>query len=244
MKNKKILPFLVCLAGSVAMLTGCKEEEDDKTLVGFEDELEEVEITSLYDGFVTLYQKMNYSLDIIHNSGSFREEIPTMIFTKSFIGYDNEYEDLDVYYNDGNGIFRVSYSDDFLSGEYVLDNAGAKYTNLWDNSLVSTMYGQSGSYIKSKVAKDATEISIEDKDYKLRFMQTILGNVNYFASIDSLTAKYEYGKVSFNLSINSGADTYKVTLKNVGNTTSSHLKTFVKNGGKVLEPKKDLSEIC
>ena len=203
----------------------------------------EVEINSLYDGFVTLYQTKNYSFDVVHIYGSFREEVPTMIFNKNFIGYDNATEDLDVYYNDGTGIYRVSFGDDFLAGEYILDKSGNKYTNLWDNTLVSTMYGQSGAYIKSKVGKHLTEIAIEDKDYKLRFLQTIMGNVNYFATVDSLTAKYENGKVSFFLSINSGADTYKVTLKDAGTTTSTHLKTFVKSGGKPLEVKRDLSEM-
>ena len=54
--------------------------------------------------------------------------------------------------------------------------------------------------------------------------------------IDSLFEK-------FDLSISNGIDSYKVTLKDVGVTTSSHLKMFVKNDGKPFAPNKDLSEM-
>ena len=236
MKNKKILSFLVCLSSSACLLAGCETSDEQQS---------EIQINSLYDGMVALYQTQNYTLDIIHVNNTFREEIPSMIFTKDYIGYDGaaSYEDLDVLYNDGTGIYRVSYGDDFMAGEYILDKAGNKCTNLWDNSLVYTMLGEGGKYIKANVTKETTNLTITDKDYKIKFAQTIIGNLNNFANIDSLTAKYENNKVIFDLSIDKGVDTYKVTLKNVGNTASSHLKMFIKNDGKAFVPNNDLSEM-
>ncbi|MCQ2086892.1 MAG: hypothetical protein MJZ37_02300 [Bacilli bacterium] len=243
MKNKKILSLLVCLAGSLCALTGCDKNEPDVSGVNIDGTLQEVSISSLYDGMVALYQTKNYTLDVVHISKGYREEIPSRIFTRNYIGYDGTYEDLDVLFNDGTGIYRVSYGDDFLAGEYLLDNVGNKKTNLWDNSVVTTMYGMGGAYIKKNITSGTNEIEVTDKDYKLRFLETIVGQTNDFANVDKLFAKYENNKVTFDLSIGNGVDSYRVTLKNVGITTSSHLKMFVKSGGTPFAPNKDLSEM-
>ena len=57
--------------------------------------LKEVKINSLYDGMVALYQTKNYTFEVIHvyGYGSYREEIPNMIFSKKFIGYDIKMEE-------------------------------------------------------------------------------------------------------------------------------------------------------
>lgn len=245
MKNKKLLSLIICLAGSLCSLAGCDNPSND-VVVDIDGELKEVTISSLYDGMVTLYQTKNYTLDIVHTSGSYREEIPSKLYTRNYIGYDGGFEDFSVLYNDGTGIYPVSFEDDFLSGEYLLDSAGAKYTNLWNNTVVNTMYGACGPYIKANVTKEITELSIKDKEYKLKFLEAIVGSTNNFVNVESLDAKYENGKVSFNLVLNnnsSAKDVYKVTLKNVGNTSSQHLKSFVRNGGTVYSPIKDFTEM-
>lgn len=245
MKNRKILPLLICLAGTACVLGGCKETEGSTTPTeeGLDVALEEVPINSLYDGVVALYQTKNYTLEVIHTYGNYREEIPNMIFTKNYVGYDDiMYEDLKVYYNDGQGIYPVAFTDDFLAGEYLARKDGTKYTNLWDNSLVKTMYGACPQYIKKNVTKELTTLDITDKDYRIAFCNTVVGNTNNFADINKLVAKYENNKVSFELTVG-GNHLYKVTLKNVGTTKSDHLKMFVSNGGKPFEPNKDLSEM-
>ena len=259
MKNKKLLTLLACLGGSLVALAGCKTGEqpsgqgdnpsgqdnpNPSENVTYSDE---VKINSLYEGFVALYQTKNYTLEVIHTYGTYREEIPDMIFTEDYIGYDGKtYEELSVYYNDGEGIYRVSYADDFQSGEYMKDKLGASYKKLWDpnnKSVVPTMYGACPQYIAENVTPELTEVSVTDKQYRVRFMQTIIGNTNNYAGVDSLTAKFENGKVSFNLSINGGAHFYKVTLKNVGITKSSHLQMFIKNGGTSFTPARELTEM-
>lgn len=207
--------------------------------------LKEVKIESLYDGLVALYQTKNYTLEIVHEYGSFREDIPNKIFSKKFIGYDGDFfEDLDVLYNDGEGIYHVGFSDDFMSGEYLKDKKGEKYDNLWDNKLVHTMYGQCGAYIKKNITKDTETIEIADKEYKLAFMRTVIGNVNNYSEIKSLSASYTNGAVYFDLKFNNATkDTYVVTLKNVGNTKSDHLKLYTETEGKAFEPNNDLSEM-
>lgn len=242
MKIKRILPLFICLTGSLCALSGCK---DNTEVVdgGLDGTLEAVPINSLYDGIAAMYQTKNYTLEVIHTYGAYREEIPDMIFSKKYIGSDGAaYEDFKVLYNDGEGIYRVSFTDDFLSGEYLTKRDGTKYTNLWDNSIVNTMYGACPQYIKKTVTKDLTSLKIEDKDYKIAFLKTIIGNTNNFADINDLEAKYENNKVVFNLTLGSSHQ-YRVTLKNVGTTKSDHLKMFVANGGKPLVAKHDLSEM-
>ena len=247
MRKNKLLTLLVSL-GSICAISGCnKNTNTDNPPVDNKDTDAEIKINSLYEGMVALYQTKNYTLEVIHTYGTFREEIPNMIFTNDYIGYDGAtYEDLSVYYNDGNGIYRVSFSDDFVSGEYLQDKLGVRYTKLWDaenKSVITTMYGACGEYIKGNVTPETKEIEITDKLYKVRFMQTIIGNTNNYANVDSLTAKYENGKVTFDLVIGSGAHAYKVTLKNVGNTKSSHLKMFIDNKGTAFVPNHDLTEM-
>lgn len=241
MKNRKILSLLVCL-GSVCTLAGCDKETVTPEVP--EVKTNETKIESLLDGFKALYQTQNYTFDVVHSYGTYREEIPNMLFTKDYIGYDSKMlEDLNVLYNDGKGIFRVSFADDYLCGEYLADLSGHNYTNLWDNSVVTTMYSMGGAYIKKNVTADTKEFEITDKDYKVRFMQTIVGSTNQFANIDSLIAKYENDKCIFYLSLDNGTNNYKVTLKDVGNTESAHLKTFIKNDGKPFAPNADLTEM-
>lgn len=234
MKNKKILPILLCAFGSCCALAGCDNTEEKKN---------EIKINSLYDGFAVMYQTKNYTLEIVRLVDSYREEIPDMLFTANYIGYDKQFEDLDILYNDSNGIYHVCYKDDYFAGEYIKDKLGNKYTNLWDNSLVPTMFNEGGKYIKANVTKDINEITITDKAYKLKFLETITGSVTSYVDVDSLTAKYENNRVIFNLSIGQGKDSYKITLKNAGTTESAHLNTFIKNGGQAFVPNKDLSEM-
>ena len=246
MIKSKLLTLLVSFAATCA-LAGCDNSGGQGGTTPVENTDTEIKINSLYEGMVALYQTKNYTLEVVHTYGTFREEIPDMIFTDNCIGYDSKnYEDFSVYYNDGNGIYRVAFADDFVSGEYLTDKTGARYTKLWDKdnkSFLATMYGASGEYIKGNVTKDTKEIEITDKLYKVRFMQTIIGNTNSYASVDSLTAKYENEKVIFNLVIGGGAHSYRVTLKNVGNTKSSHLKMFLDNNGAPFVPNHDLSEM-
>lgn len=242
MKKNKLLTLFVCFGGALSILTGCDDNPNSNT-PSIDENLQEVAINSLYDGMVALYQTKNYTLSIIHTYGGYREEIPDKIFTKNYIGYDGTYEDLDVLYNDGTGIYRVSYGDDFLAGEYLVDTSGNRQTKLWDNSVVYTMYGMGGQYIKKNITSGINEIVIQDKDYKLRFLETVIGSTSNYASIDSLKAKYENSKVTFDLTLDSGANSYRVVLKNVGTTTSSHLKMYVKNGGTAFVPNNDLTEM-
>ena len=269
MKMKKIFPLFLCLAGSICALSGCKEDTPtpDPTPINDpdpeptpdpepepepepeEDELfgtlKEVKIRCLYDGLVALYQTKNYTFEIIHEYGSFREDIPDKIFSKKFIGYDsNMFDDLDVLYNDGEGIYHIGFTDDFMSGEYLKDKTGKKYTNLWDNTLVNTMYGQCGAYIKKNVTKNTQAIEITDKEYKLAFMRTVIGNVNSYSELDYLKALYYNDTVYFDMKFdNSTKDEYTVILKNVGSTKSDHLKLYTETEGKPFEPNNDLSEM-
>ena len=247
MRKNKLLTLLVSFA-SLCVLSGCKNGNNNNQPSGQDTTVtkaDEIKINSLYEGFVALYQTKNYTLEVIHTYGTYREEIPDMIFTKDYVGFDGKsFEELSVYFNDGTGVFRVSYTDDFQSGEYLKDKLGVPYTTLWDPknaSCVPTMYGACPEYIKEEITPEISEIDVTNKQYKIRFMQTIIGNTNDFAAVDSLTAKYENGKVIFNLVINGGAHSYKVTLKNVGNTKSSHIELFLKNNGKVFVPNEDLS---
>lgn len=241
MTKKRLLPLIALLCGSVCGLVGC-DEEADKSLI--DENLTEIEINSLYDGLIALYQTKNYTFDIVHTFGSYRDEIPSKLFTPKYIGYDSKIpDDLDMLYDDGDGIYHVSFTDDYLCGEYLSDLSGKKYTSLWDNSLVSTMYGAGAQYLKKNLTKDLKELEVSDKDYKINFMQTIIGSTNAYASVDSLTVKYENGKVVFNLSLDNKTDNYKVTLKNVGNTASKHLRKFITDNGKPFTPNSDLVEM-
>ena len=260
MKNKKLLSLLVCF-GSLCALTGCGEENNSSSSDQQQNNNNEnsnnnnnqnnekkndgdIKLNNIYEGLVALYQTKNYTLEVIHTYGTYREEIPDMIFTKDYIGFDGKaFEDFKVFYNDGEGIYPVSFTNDYLSGEYVKDKKGDKYTNLWDNSFVKTMYGVCPEYVKSNENNKETSIDITDKDYKLAFLRMIVGNTNNFADVDKLTAKYENEKVSFTLSLNGGSNIYKVTLKNIGTTKSEHLKMFVNNGGKPFVANHDLSEM-
>ena len=125
MRKNKLLTLLVSFA-SLCALSGCKNgnnnnQPGDTTVT----KADEIKINSLYEGFVALYQTKNYTLEVIHTYGTYREEIPDMIFTKDYVGFDGKsFEELSVYYNDGTGVFRVSYTDDFQSGEYLKDKLG------------------------------------------------------------------------------------------------------------------------
>ena len=241
MKKIKIFTLLASLC-TVVSLSGCKEEK----IEGFDDELKEVPINSLYDGMVALYQTQNYSFEVILTSGSYRVDTPDMIFTKKYIGFDGQgYEDLNVYYNDGNGIYHVTYAEDFLAGEYLADKKGNKYDNLWNNAVVDTMLGVGGAYIKQNVTSTTTNLKIEDKDYQLQFLKTFTGSTSKFANVEYLNAKYENGKVVFDLKLdaNAGNLNYKLTMKNVGTTASSHLKMFVSNDAKPFVPNDELKKM-
>ena len=250
MKNKKLLSLLMCF-GSLCALAGCDENNNSQNnnstdIINDNNKKtdESIKLKSIYQGLVALYQTKNYTLEVIHTYGTFREEIPDMIFTKDYIGFDGKaFEDFKVYYNDGEGIYPVSFTNDFLSGEYVKDKKGTKYTNLWDNSFVKTMYGVCPEYVKSNEKISETSLQITDKDYKLAFLRMIVGNTNNFADVDDLVAKYENEKVTFTLSLSGGTNVYKVTLKNIGTTKSDHLKMFVNNGGKPFVANHDLSEM-
>lgn len=262
MKNKKLLTFLACI-GSLCALSGCGEEnssnnqqnnntnenqnnnqQNTKDPNKDKKKDEAIELNSIYEGMVALYQTKNYTLEVVHTYGTYREDIPDMIFTKDYIGFDGvAYEDFKVYYNDGEGIYPVSFGDDFLSGEYVKDKKGTKYTNLWDNSLVKTMYGVCPQYVKSFEGKDDAILEFNDKDYKLAFLRMIVGNTNDFANVDTLFATYIGGKVTFYLSLSGQSSIYTVTLKNIGTTKSDHLKMFVDNGGKPFEANHELTEM-
>ena len=87
MKIKRILPLFICLTGSLCALSGCK---DNTEVVdgGLDGTLEAVPINSLYDGIAAMYQTKNYTLEVIHTYGAYREEIPDMIFSKKYIGSD------------------------------------------------------------------------------------------------------------------------------------------------------------
>lgn len=245
MKNRKTFGILLCLFSSALVITGCKEESVEENE---EENLTAVDINSLYDGMVALYQTKNYTFEIVHTYGgrSYREDLPDMIFTKKYVGYDGKmFEDMSLYYNDDNGIYHVSFADDYQAGEYLKDKSGNNYKNLWDNSVVSTLYGVGGAYIKKNVTKETNEIVITDKDYTIKFLETITGTAYDYSIIDAGTfvAKYENNKVSFDLSLNHNDEAYKVTLKNVGTTTSSHLKMFIGNGGQAFVPEKNLTEM-
>ena len=154
------------------------------------------------------------------------------------------FDDLDVLYNDGEGIYHVGFADDFMAGEYLKNKKGEKYTNLWDNSLVHSMYGQCAQYIKKNVTKDINSIEITNKEYKLAFMRTVIGNVNNYAELGKMTARFDNGNVYFNLKFdNATKDEYNVILKDVGCTKSEHLKLYTETEGKPFEPNHDLSEM-
>lgn len=237
---KKRLLSLLLLGASMSALAGC----DNSSFV-LDKDLNPVNINSLYDGLVAMYQTKNYTFDIVYVNNGYREDIPNMIFTENYIGYDGAApEDLNVLLNDGNGIYHVRYSDDFQSGEYLKDKKGKKITKLWKNDdVVNTMYGVGGAYIKTNCKADTKELTISDKDYKIGFLKTITGKSTDFTNVDSLVAKFDGEKVVFDLSIGKGTSSYKVTLKKIGETKSTHLKTFVSNGGKVFEASKDLTEM-
>ena len=254
MKANKLLKFIVAFSG-ILSLSSCdffnkKNEEPEPSpeptpSPSQEEVLTPVEIHNLYEGMVALYQTKNYTLNISKKEGTSAAKLSQLKFRDEYVGYDGDsLFDFNGTVNDGNGIYSVSYEEDFVTSEYLEKEDGTRARSLWDNSVISTMYGVGGQYIKKNVSPSISNITITDKNYIIGFVKTLGFGSTAFSSIDSLKAKFENGVTSFTLVITlSQTTTYTVSLADVGTTTSEHLKTFMKSESKVFTPSQDLQEM-
>ena len=244
MKLNKFIKFILAIGGAVS-LSGCEKNKEPEVPVEEEEVLNPVAINSLYDGMVAMYQTKNYTFKIIRKEGSSAAKSYTLKFKQDFVGYDGyKMSDFKGAINDGSGIFNVSYEDDYIISEYLRNSEGAIATSLWDNSVVHTMYGIGGQYIKKNITSNITSITITDKNYIIGFMETFGYDSTVFGSVNSLKASYEEGTVSFAFSLALSTKVYyTIKLADVGTTTSEHLKEFKASGKKVFTPHQDLSEM-
>lgn len=247
MKLSKFGKFIL-VAGAVASVSGCEKKNDKEatpTPTSEPEVLTPVEINSLYDGMVAVYQTKNYSFEISKKEGSKNTSLGTLKFREDYVGYDgSKNTDFHGTINDGHGLFNVSYEDNYITSEYLTKEDSTFATSLWDNSVVSTMYGVGGQFIKKYVTSETSSITVSDKNYVIGFIKTIGYDSLAYSSVKYLKAEFKNNVVTYTLSLGLSVTTiYTIKLINVGITTSTHLKDFKDGGNKVFTPNEDLSEM-
>ena len=231
--------MLSCL--SLGTLSGCdffkKDKGEDK------EEVETViDIKTIKDGLTVLNTKTNYTLtSSFKGNDQFITQAPIK-FTKNFIGRDNEDRaNTDLKIKDNTGIYRLSYDGGFVSGEYLKDKNGHNYTSLYDNSIVSTMYGVCTDYVNS-ISASETSLVISNKSYKLAFIKTVGFQETDYSKVNSLSVTFLYdGHVTFYLNMNDSSR-YTYQIVDHGTTKSTNYETFINNNGKAYTPSTELAE--
>lgn len=239
-KIKSIFLASIIACGFVPLVSSC----DKNTIT--KNEPVPVEINSLYDGVVALYQTKNYTFDIsIKNSEKIIDKYK-MLFRDDFIGYDGEsLYDFNGIFNDGKGIYKVNYEDEYITSEYLKSSNGTLAKTLWDNTIVSSMFGVCGPYIKKTFASGISTVQITNKDYTIAFLKTLGMDLVDYTSVKEFIAKYISEKTVFIMVVNDGVEslTYTIELENVGVTSSSHLTDFQKSGSGPFEPDATLARV-
>ncbi|MGM9873483.1 MAG: hypothetical protein ACI31G_00995 [Bacilli bacterium] len=211
-KIKKIL-----LLG-ILLLSGC--QANTKT-----------EINSLKDGLLFLNTSKNYTLEIESSTYG----TCSYIYTKNSIGFtaSRKSSAMFAYIKDSKGIYPLNYDNGYVAGEYLLDEASKKITNLWGGEVFKTLLGVETSYIKG-LSNDITTLTVTNKNYKMAFIQSIGYDINSYVNVDSLVINYVDDVLTFSLKMsnNKSAETY--TLTNINTSKNEEVDNFLKNGGKAL----------
>lgn len=221
LKIKKIL-----LLG-VLLLTGCQANKN-------------IEINSLKNGLLFLNTSKNYTLEIESSAYG----TCSYIFTKNSIGFSASRKSsaMFAYIKDKKGIYTLNYDNGYVPGEYLLDEANKKITNLWSGDIHQTLYGVETSYINS-LSNDITTLDVTNKNYKMAFIQTVGYEIKDYVNVDSLVINYVDDVLSFSLKMSNKnyIEIYKLT--NPNNSKNEDVDIFLKGGGKVLTLSSSLTRV-
>ena len=160
---------------------------------------EEAKVTSLKQGLEYVNKNKNYSLS--YRSASSGECI--LAFTEKAIGfYASLAPEADfAYVEDEGGVYRVSFDDGYVAGEYLRKEDGDPITDVWDGSAYKTLFGVGDSFLKG-LDEGAKEVEITDKTYKLNFLLLAGFARTDYTTMKGLSAAIDdEGKITFALAM-------------------------------------------
>lgn len=194
-----------------------------------------IEVNSLKTALLAINNTKNYTANVSYNGKYYY----TIYVNENYVGTDSSDYDtmLDIYYNDGTGIYSINKSNgSFISSEYYLDSKGKNLTNLFDNSVVNTMYGIGTDYVSS-IQDDVNDLVISNKVYKLALFDFIGLERSFYADLEEITVSYRNAiKFHFNF----GEVSYDVSFSEFGETKSSAVELYLRNGGRVYKADENL----
>lgn len=221
LKIKKIL-----LLG-VLLLTGCQANKN-------------IEINSLKNGLLFLNTSKNYTLEIESSAYG----TCSYIFTKNSIGFSASRKSsaMFAYIKDKKGIYTLNYDNGYVPGEYLLDEANKKITNLWSGDIHQTLYGVETSYINN-LSNDITTLDVTNKNYKMAFIKTVGYQIADYVNVDSLVINYTDDVLTFSLKMSTKKVSEVYRLVNPNTSKNEEVETFLKNGGKALTLSSSLNKV-
>lgn len=198
---------------------------------------QEITIHSLKEGMQYLNTKKNYTLSYQANTNT----SCYLLFEAKSIGFKMESDDTKQvhYIQDKKGIYPLTYDETYLAGEYLKDKANQKYQSLWDQSFYTTLYKTETEYVN---ALDPTivELNITNKKYKMAFIKTLGYSETDYLNVEYVKCSFRDQKLQFELkTLNKTSVVY--SLENLNTTVNQDVKSYLKEGGKVYTPNKELS---
>lgn len=187
-------------------------------------------VTSLKTGLLNICLGNNYTFTYNQEKTSSVVLVDhDMIFLPNSIGTISSKKTVDtIFYKDGSGlVYSIGHNGKaFVGSEYYTTSS-----NLWNDTLVYSMYMDGYSYLNS-LKDDITTLKITDKEYKMAFLETFGYSRDDLLNLDSLTASYipyndGYG-VEFQMVYKKALFTY--TAHSFGTSTNSVLEFFISTG--------------
>jgi len=205
---KRLLTKTICLQAilfmGVAFSTSCTQKSEEKVV-----------INTTKDALKYMNTRKNYTITY---SGS-RLYKHSYIYTDKVIARTSPDNELlnHYYYSDNGGTFEIEYSkylEKYVSTEY------RSTENVWNSNLTFSFLGAGTSFIDGLKDSD-TEVRVKNNEIKRTFIQLLGYSAADFMSIDSLTAKYKEGVLTYTCLI--GSKDYVYEVSNFGTSKVSEL---------------------
>ena len=194
---------------------------------------------TLKEGLTLVSQSKNYSLSYRSSSAG----NCSIIFTEKAIGfYASLAAESDfAYIQDEKGVYRVSFDDGYVGGEYLLNSKGEKVVDVWDGSVYKNLYGLGESFLSS-IDEKATSVSISDKTYRLNFLQIAGFSRTEYTSMKDLSASIDAdGQIRFTLEMESLTMHYD--LVKIGESVCLPAVYYLEDNDGPLQLSDDLAEL-
>lgn len=219
--NKYYKPLSLILVTSI-FLAGCQKGKSLSSSI----ESSEVAIVmnSLREALTYLKDEKNYSYSYIDKD----EKSHSIIFNEDKVIFSNQdgKSSISSYIQDDEGVFHLTYEDDYQPGEYLVDDNGDKITDLWSSSYLPSVYKKGESLING--LSDESEVTITDKPYKMAFIQTLGYSSKDYVNVNYLKAKFADGVLTFDLSM-VDLET-SITVSDYGVAKNQEINDLVKDG--------------